>query len=70
MREILQNNNFYMFKACNCGGKKTEKYRHNTNEGLRVDIRPNRGTWSLYMHNSIKASGAAQFLQDNLTTYL
>lgn len=43
MRQLLTDNEFYIFTQCNCGGTRQEKYKSGKYATLEVHVEPNRG---------------------------
>lgn len=48
MRDILEIYGFIKMDECNCGGTLQESWQHPDYNRLRVDIRPNRGSFELW----------------------
>lgn len=69
MREDLYNNGFYQYTSCQCGGTKTYKFKHPTFTSLKVVVKPNKQSFSLFEHDRLVRYGREGELKAVLPEY-
>lgn len=68
MRNTLTDNGFYHYDTCNCGGVKTQKFKHTT-LALEVHIKPNKREFVLFQYDKKVRFGMEGELTDALQQY-